>query len=104
MYLNNTLYLDKDSIGASFGKKDDGDDKHISEYNIYRPSLTMLSLMSYKHIDFVAQRDQYSLGSLQRLVIADGGDSVTCERDFDAPFPTNVKYVVSSIKNRERVY
>jgi hypothetical protein len=98
VYLNNTLYLDKDSIGASFGKKDDGDDKHISEYNIYRPSLTMLSLMSYKHIDFVAQRDQYSLGSLQRLVIADGGESVSCERDFDAPFPTNVKYVVSSIK------
>ena len=58
----------------------------------------MLSLMSYKHIDFVAQRDQYSLGSLQRLVIADGGESVSCERDFDAPFPTNVKYVVSSIK------
>lgn len=98
VYLNNTLYLDKDSIGASFGKKDDGDEKHISEYNIYRPSLTMLSLMSYKHIDFVAQRDQYSLGSLQRLVIADGGESVSCERDFDAPFPTNVKYVVSSIK------
>ena len=98
VYLNNTLYLDKDSIGASFGKKDDGDDKHISEYNIYRPSLTMLSLMSYKHIDFVAQRDQYSLGSLQRLLIADGGESVSCERDFDAPFPTNVKYVVSSIK------
>lgn len=98
VYLNNTLYLDKDSIGASFSKKDDGDEKHISEYNIYRPSLTMLSLMSYKHIDFVAQRDQYSLGSLQRLVIADGGESVSCERDFDAPFPTNVKYVVSSIK------
>ena len=37
----------------------------------------MLSLMSYKHIDFVAQRDQYSIGSLQRLMIADGGDSVT---------------------------
>ena len=98
VYLNNTLYLDKDSIGASFGKKDGDGDKHISEYNIYRPSLTMLSLMSYKHIDFVAQRDQYSIGSLQRLMIADGGDSVTCERDFDAPFPTNVKYVVSSIK------
>lgn len=98
VYLNNTLYLDKDSIGASFSKKDDGDEKHISEYNIYRPSLTMLSLMSYKHIDFVAQRDQYSIGSLQRLMIADGGESVSCERDFDAPFPTNVKYVVSSIK------
>ena len=98
VYLNNTLYLDKDSIGASFGKKDGDGDKHISEYNIYRPSLTMLSLMSYKHIDFVAQRDQYSIGSLQRLMIADGGDSVTCERDFDAPFPTNVKTVVAAIK------
>ena len=98
VYLNNTLYLDKDSVGANFGKKDGDGDKHISEYNIYRPSLTMLSLMSYKHIDFVAQRDQYSIGSLQRLMIADGGDSVTCERDFDAPFPTNVKYVVASIK------
>ena len=99
VYLNNTLYLDKDSIGANFGKKDGDGDKHISEYNIYRPSLTMLSLMSYKHIDFVAQRDQYSIGSLQRLMIADGGDSVTCERDFDAPFPTNVKTVVAAIKN-----
>jgi len=99
VYLNNTLYLDKDSIGANFGKKDGDGDKHISEYNIYRPSLTMLSLMSYKHIDFVAQRDQYSIGSLQRLMIADGGDSVTCERDFDAPFPTNVKVVVAAIKN-----
>ncbi len=99
VYLNNTLYLDKDSVGASFGKKDGEGDKHISEYNIYRPSLTMLSLMSYKHIDFVAQRDQYSIGSLQRLMIADGGDSVTCERDFDAPFPTNVKTVVAAIKN-----
>ncbi|HQZ60286.1 MAG TPA: bifunctional DNA primase/polymerase, partial [Acinetobacter sp.] len=59
VYLNNTLYLDKDSVGANFGKKDGDGDKHISEYNIYRPSLTMLSLMSYKHIDFVAQRDQY---------------------------------------------
>jgi hypothetical protein len=98
VYLNNTLYLDKDSIGANFGKKDGDGDKHISEYNIYRPSLTMLSLMSYKHIDFVAQRDQYSIGSLQRLMIADGGDSVTCERDFDAPFPTNVKVVVAAIK------
>ena len=98
VYLNNTLYLDKDSIGANFGKKDGDGDKHISEYNIYRPSLTMLSLMSYKHIDFVAQRDQYSIGSLQRLMIADGGDSVTCERDFDAPFPTNVKTVVAAIK------
>ena len=99
VYLNNTLYLDKDSVGANFGKKDGDGDKHISEYNIYRPSLTMLSLMSYKHIDFVAQRDQYSIGSLQRLMIADGGDSVTCERDFDAPFPTNVKTVVAAIKN-----
>ena len=99
VYLNNTLYLDKDSVGANFGKKDGDGDKHISEYNIYRPSLTMLSLMSYKHIDFVAQRDQYSIGSLQRLMIADGGDSVTCERDFDAPFPTNVKVVVAAIKN-----
>jgi len=99
VYLNSTLYLDKDSVGASFGKKDGDGDKHISEYNIYRPSLTMLSLMSYKHIDFVAQRDQYSIGSLQRLMIADGGDSVTCERDFDAPFPTNVKVVVAAIKN-----
>lgn len=98
VYLNNTLYLDKDSVGANFGKKDGEGDKHISEYNIYRPSLTMLSLMSYKHIDFVAQRDQYSIGSLQRLMIADGGDSVTCERDFDAPFPTNVKVVVAAIK------
>lgn len=98
VYLNNTLYLDKDSVGANFGKKDGDGDKHISEYNIYRPSLTMLSLMSYKHIDFVAQRDQYSIGSLQRLMIADGGDSVTCERDFDAPFPTNVKVVVAAIK------
>jgi len=99
VYLNSTLYLDKDSVGANFGKKDGDGDKHISEYNIYRPSLTMLSLMSYKHIDFVAQRDQYSIGSLQRLMIADGGDSVTCERDFDAPFPTNVKVVVAAIKN-----
>lgn len=99
VYLNNTLYLDKDSVGANFGKKDGDGDKHISEYNIYRPSMTMLSLMSYKHIDFVAQRDQYSIGSLQRLMIADGGDSVTCERDFDAPFPTNVKVVVAAIKN-----
>ena len=98
VYLNNTLYLDKDSVGANFGKKDGDGDKHISEYNIYRPSLTMLSLMSYKHIDFVAQRDQYSIGSLQRLMIADGGDSVICERDFDAPFPTNVKVVVAAIK------
>jgi len=98
VYLNNTLYLDKDSVGASFGKKDGDGDKHISEYNIYRPSLTMLSLMSYKHIDFVAQRDQYNMGALQRLMIADGGDSVTCERDFDAPFPTNVKVVVAAIK------
>ena len=98
MYLNNTLYLDKDSVGANFGKKDGDGDKHISEYNIYRPSLTMLSLMSSKHIDFVAQRDQYSLGALQRLMIAQGGDSVSCERDFDAPFPASIKFIVNEIK------
>ena len=98
VYLNNTLYLDKDSVGANFGKKDGEGDKHISEYNIYRPSLTMLSLMSSKHVDFVAQRDQYSLGALQRLMIAQGGDSVSCERDFDAPFPASIKFIVNEIK------
>ena len=101
VYLNNTLYLDKDSVGASFGKKDGEGDKHISEYNIYRPSLTMLSLMSSKHVDFVAQRDQYSLGALQRLMIAQGGDSVSCERDFDAPFPASIKFVVNAIKKTD---
>ncbi len=101
VYLNNTLYLDKDSVGASFGKKDGEGDKHISEYNIYRPSMTMLSLMSSKHIDFVAQRDQYSLGALQRLMIAQGGDSVSCERDFDAPFPASIKFIVNAIKKTD---
>ena len=101
VYLNNTLYLDKDSVGANFGKKDGEGDKHISEYNIYRPSLTMLSLMSSKHIDFVAQRDQYSIGALQRLMIAQGGDSVSCERDFDAPFPASIKFIVNAIKKTD---
>ena len=101
VYLNNTLYLDKDSVGANFGKKDGEGDKHISEYNIYRPSMTMLSLMSSKHIDFVAQRDQYSLGALQRLMIAQGGDSVSCERDFDAPFPASIKFIVNAIKKTD---
>jgi len=101
VYLNNTLYLDKDSVGASFGKKDGDGDKHISEYNIYRPSMTMLSLMSSKHIDFVAQRDQYSLGALQRLMIAQGGDSVSCDRDFDAPFPASIKFIVNTIKKTD---
>ncbi len=97
VYTNNTLYLDKDTAGY-FGQKKD-DNKELDSYDVYRPCMTILSLMSVTQIDHIAQRDQYAAGALQRLVIADGGESVRHERDFDTPLPKSIIDAVKKIKD-----
>lgn len=100
VYTNNTLYLDKDVLG-NFAK-DKGDDD-VNSFDVYRPCLTLLSMMSTSQIDHIAQRDQYSAGALQRLVIADGGDTVKCERCYDVPLPQSIITMVRAIRTNYNV-
>lgn len=99
VYTNNTLYLDKDVVSNNIKS----DDKDLSSFDVYRPCLTLLSLMSMSQLDHIAQRDQYSAGALQRLVIADGGDTVRAERGYDVPLPQSIITTVRAIRTNYNV-